>query len=761
MKNFLKKIIFIFSIVFSFNIFLSSISVADGQWVVEASSARESSQNVADSQKQEEDFSKNLKMYQSIWQAMYAITWPILIVAWQFMDNAVVYGSFIWMDTLLWKIWNMIRMFANYIIWFVLIFSIFTLFMWSKLQNFHPVKVLPQIVVASLLVNASWFLMWFLIDTANIITYSVGTLPMKVAKIEDGKKPLDDIKMPTSVIELNQSSNWNAFKVWIKDGWKILPYCESFQTWSAKANMSVNNGPCAFQYKWEFHRIEKDQIFDPISFEWKDWIWSKTFWQVKDELGWMTAVLTTLYGSLIDIGKNVSYPSGWNSAMAADVVLKLIFLIALLIPLITLAIILIVRAVMLWFYIILSPLVFLFTPLKGFWKILWEKWQLSSICCLIFLPAIVVFALSISFVFLSYLKFNSWSMKKVFNIESKWSASSIDIKLSDDPKANDKITMTYKWTEAAWTSLFGNFWTAILWIIQTMFAISFMWVIVFSALKACKITWWIAESINKFALWMAKAAPVMPVPGAWFQSLSSLKMGLDKVKQYPTSVQQRQYADSLQPALEEIQRSIAWTEKKTIKSAESTISGINTWSFSVPSFGATIDDSGGIVWTKWASSDKVADLIKDQNFIKSISSTTGKRIGELETIIKQAVSENSDITWKDLVISDRIKDLDKSDVKNKLESMFDNITIQQIEPESQKELIRKLKQIFDWNKHADELKEDVLVKDQLREVTRFLHYTIGFREERIMKFISDNIIWSWNVKNKDKRIQDIKWWIAA
>jgi hypothetical protein len=47
-----------------------------------------------------------------------------------------------------------------------------------------------------------------------------------------------------------------------------------------------------------------------------------------------------------------------------ETLLKLIFLLALFVPLITLAVILVVRAAFLWMYIVVSPIIFLFTPLK-------------------------------------------------------------------------------------------------------------------------------------------------------------------------------------------------------------------------------------------------------------------------------------------------------------------------------------------------------------------------------------------------------------
>jgi hypothetical protein len=50
--------------------------------------------------------------------------------------------------------------------------------------------------------------------------------------------------------------------------------------------------------------------------------------------------------------------------MMTDLLFKLIFLFALVIPLFTFGLIMIARAVVLWMFIIISPIIFLFTSIK-------------------------------------------------------------------------------------------------------------------------------------------------------------------------------------------------------------------------------------------------------------------------------------------------------------------------------------------------------------------------------------------------------------
>lgn len=44
----------------------------------------------------------------------YVILRPLIALAGLLMDNQLIYGSFMHLDTALWKIWQIVRTFANY-----------------------------------------------------------------------------------------------------------------------------------------------------------------------------------------------------------------------------------------------------------------------------------------------------------------------------------------------------------------------------------------------------------------------------------------------------------------------------------------------------------------------------------------------------------------------------------------------------------------------------------------------------------------------
>lgn len=722
MKKFFKKLVFVFSLIFLWNMFLVSLSFAHAKNV-----EQQIREQQKDQQDKQEKIAESIKLFQTFWQAVYTISWPLIVISWKFMDNDVIYGSFIWMDALLWKIWNVMRTFANYLIWFILIFSIFTLFLWWKLEQYNPIKIIPQLAIATVLVNASWFLIWAMIDIANIMTYSIWTLPLQLADKESVKNQ----EVPKFWIKFQWKSN---FKVWVMDGDKLLPFCEykplTDQTWKY-----IAKGDCVFENQWKYYpysswdTIDINNLPNPIK--------SNTFWHIQEKLWWMTWVLWTMYASLINIWHTVSYPSWSSVAMLWDLIFKLFFLLALLIPLLTLAIILIVRAVLLWMFIIISPIVFLFTPIKNFEKLLWEKWKLVNLVSLIFLPVVVVFALSISFVFLSYLKFQPNSIEKTFWIELKGSTATIPLDWKD---GKNKINISYKWDDSA--SLFANLGSTFAWLIESVFAIAFMWIIVFSALKTSKLTSWIAQSINNFSINMAKAVPIVPMAG--WQSISSLGQWIKQVKDLPQTKQSEQYTEKLMPFIEEMQRTMTWSESKYIDIANKNIKEATT------DFDNKIDNYNPTPTSTSFASTKINELLKEEEKLKKLSKELGIWTFELESILQKQVKKWN---WE-----------------NKLSTVFNNIK-DDLKKAYEELTIKTLKEIIDKNvlsKNITLLQLDEDAKNKLKQLFKKVWITISgaidqnqetvqalkklwYQKSEIIQLLAKNVLWQGKVSSEDEK----------
>ena len=712
----IKKLILLIWFLFVWSFFIwNSISLADSSLV----SNKTSDNSVS---------SKNLWIYQTLWKWLYTITWPLIVIAWNFMDNHMIYWTFIWMDTLLWKIWNVIRTFANYIIWLILIFSIFTLFMWWKLEQFNPMKIIPQLVVSAVLVNASWFLIWACIDVSNILTYSIWNLPITIAwNVKDSW--INKLEIPTFSISLQNKDK--PLTVWIYNGWNFLPYCkETSLSGSNWIKYLSTNGKCVVGYNMRYYQINS---WDTWDYKWNHpWtvIELHNFSELKTKLTGMTWILWTIFASIVNSWRLVNNLSWTDNSMIMSLIMNSIFLFAMVIPLFTLAVILIVRVVILWMFIIISPIVFLFTSVKNFEKVLWEKWKLSQLCCMVFMPVIVVFALSISLVFLSSLK--SINISNQFWISWTWSTLNINIDWSNDKSHNIQMTFINKSNDNALTNLFSNLWWTIDWIIRSIFSVWFMWVIVFAALKSCKITSWIAGSIQWFSQNIMKATPIVPI--AWWQSVSSIWAWLSNLQSWPDSKQSSQFKHWLWAYLDELQNNTSWDEKTHIKETDKVFN--NYTNKANPVYNVVSNDS--------YKNLELNNLLKNPKDIKDIANKLWIDESSLTIKLKDLAKKDWNIKLSDIVgtlekdvisiklwkyASKGLKDLSTTDITNIANTLWIDEHILTIKL---KDLAKKY-----WTKKLSDITNDILNVIKLSKLKKDLNDNVIAKHITLLQLSDD------------------------
>ena len=101
--------------------------------------------------------------------------WVVLaILVGKLMTNDFVYGSFMGLDVNLRKMRNIMKNFAN--------FALGLMFVYMVLSNLFSAdetikKRLPDMLLAGVLINASWFLMGAVLDIATILIAAVGSFP--------------------------------------------------------------------------------------------------------------------------------------------------------------------------------------------------------------------------------------------------------------------------------------------------------------------------------------------------------------------------------------------------------------------------------------------------------------------------------------------------------------------------------------------------------------------------------------------------------
>ena len=115
----------------------------------------------------------------TIQKIIYIFIFPLLVVAGKLVDNSFVYWEIFGFDAILWKLWNIVRNLANFGLWFLLIYHIFSNLLSKK---WDMKKLLISTLIAWIWIQASWFVMAALIDMSTILTYSVGWLPISALK---------------------------------------------------------------------------------------------------------------------------------------------------------------------------------------------------------------------------------------------------------------------------------------------------------------------------------------------------------------------------------------------------------------------------------------------------------------------------------------------------------------------------------------------------------------------------------------------------
>jgi len=117
-------------------------------------------------------------------------------LAWKLMTNDLVYGSFINMDKVLWLLWNIMKNFANFALWFFFVFSIVkALFSsiglgkkWWEDPMTTAKNTIKTTLIAWILIQMSWFLVWAAIDVSTVATAAVSSLPSQFISSSDSFK---------------------------------------------------------------------------------------------------------------------------------------------------------------------------------------------------------------------------------------------------------------------------------------------------------------------------------------------------------------------------------------------------------------------------------------------------------------------------------------------------------------------------------------------------------------------------------------------
>ncbi len=484
-------------------------------------------------------------------------------------------------------------------------------------------KLLPKMLLWAVLIQSSFFMMSTLIDLSTVAIYSVGTLPFNVTMSDqlNGKvkwwlenvrflKPnikynLDNSKAPDgtdATFSIFYSCPWNEDRTYYIackfQNNSTIPRGTNWDdpgTWLAhkdaraeeRANLTgMPTADVLAKIDDDFCVYENSLIENPKEVEKVDVCkiakrrqdaekaegegvmaaqWCPTLASFMTNAAGMTWPMYGLYASILRMDQIALTPNHKDVIeISLEFLIKLFTSVALIIPLLALAVAMMVRLVALWWFIIFSPLLIL-----GWIFFKWQtdwikdgKASFSSLMWLIFMPVLVVFAISISLVFITLLARSNEI--NVANIEgnsysvpdaSIWSKLWVQyepwatcdpvtwlMKCPDEKNNPNCGNINNHCYDLAWittlcfsdsqTSIGNTILNIMSYLLVNFFWIALMWMVVFAALKSSKITWWITDQIKNLGQDFAKSIPLVPI--AWGLSYNDIKNTKDEILSTPS-----------------------------------------------------------------------------------------------------------------------------------------------------------------------------------------------------------------------------------
>lgn len=385
------------------------------------------------------------------------------------MTNEFVYWSFMHLDVYLRKLWNVMKNFANFALWFAFLFSILkSIFITKKDWK----NIIVKFLLAWVLVQASWFIIGAVMDISTIATTAIASFPA-------------------------QFMAWdNAFAGSMKDKYQQFWYKHIINL-EGKEWVPVLRKELIDPTKDWFTSDEIDNITDLLlpSYNTVSWpllfLWFSIFdFSTFPDPKWLEGQTDTdFWWLLVYLGIN------WLIVILFTVALFLLFIIN------------VVRVAMLRVMIPLSPLIILaslfFKDQMG--KMWWlKRFNIKTVIALLFKPVIFVAYLSLIFIF----------TVGVFSILKPNDTTSVEFADQGVTVSSSTASSSF---EVEWLVDFtlNGAKTTISWIIVYLFALFMMWYLVKIAAK----NWTGIEAVDKQlskvtdSVWeMAGNIWVVPIP---------------------------------------------------------------------------------------------------------------------------------------------------------------------------------------------------------------------------------------------------------
>lgn len=515
---------------------------------------------------QREEFSKvvteKAKLFDLYRKTGYVLLYPVVFLAGKLVDNSFVYWEVFGFDAVLWKLWNMVRNFANFWLWFIFLYYIFR-FLIKNDKNKDWKRLIWRAMIAWIGIQASWFIMAALIDVSTILIYWIWGLPLSILWWDGnaGDKGFNPYVLKT-VVTIDADNPGDLRGIYLTsttgDTKKYISECETMQLedenkkgyivapklvyyWNGKkwtdAQYVLTEGKLC-HYFGSVYKLEN--LPSPIEFPGKCWsetdcinaqleyetnlkkvlqgkkqvagmlpIWvvgnpwldednmniGKEFWGkllsdlVNDDMKSYVWVFSTLYSSLLEAWRKMGPmdTGASNYVQFLSIFMALAHVIAIWIPLLAALLVFIMRIWVLWVAIVISPMIILLEAFGFMDKVKTDSmkyFKLSNLIWIIFAPAVITFAVSLSTVLVRLIE-----------------------KINYEPIATDTIVL---W----WLVEMNLAWFSV-WLAELIIAV--MWAaisrfLVWTAVEMSAL-WggWIVKGVKELATSALWSVPIVPI----------------------------------------------------------------------------------------------------------------------------------------------------------------------------------------------------------------------------------------------------------
>lgn len=317
-------------------------------------------------------------------------------IAGKLMTNDRVYGSAFHLDIYLWKLWNIMKNFANFALAALVLVEVVKIAI-GKSKEWVS-KIFVNTLIAAVLIQASWFVMWAVIDISNITVSAVGSFPrIFMQEDENIKKEIENV-----------ASGFHQFsyEIDLANNKTIRNPSNTDLTQDQKDNLIQSILP------------DTNSVSGPLIF-----MWASIFrFNEATSIVWLEKV-------------------DWGT-ITLSITMKLLVIVFYTIALLFLVVANIIRIWFLWMFIVLSPIIVLYlTFLKKWSDGITKYFDISSVLKSIFKPTIFVWYISLMLIVLLLVKtfllgnpdteiwwvqisadkgVSKFAISDIWNVEVKW-----------------------------------------------------------------------------------------------------------------------------------------------------------------------------------------------------------------------------------------------------------------------------------------------------------------------------------------------------